>query len=190
MNYYYLRNELKIITVTFLAVLILTGCSNLEQAEKTIADLQGYPDVELFDGTISFTKEGIQQFQISAPHISRFDRTNLMLFEDGVEADLYDKQGIHTAILTAQVGEVFEESQRLLARGNVIVRSDSGIVIYADTLYYTPDDKLVKSDGFVIMVSPDDSVSGWGFSASPNLGDWEIKNTSGATWREFIMEDE
>ena len=67
-----------------LAAFIIIGCSDLEQTDSQVSDLQGFPDVELFGGTISFTKEGLQQFQISAPHISRFDRNNLMLFEDGV----------------------------------------------------------------------------------------------------------
>ena len=172
-----------------LIIFVLIGCSNLEQNDSGESNQDGYPDVELFGGTISFTKEGLQQFLISAPHISRFERSNLMLFEGGLKADLFDKQGVHTAVLTSEAGEVFEKVQRLLARGNVIVRSDSGIVVYADTLYYNPDDKLVKSDGFVIMVSPDDSISGWGFSASPDLGDWEIINTSGTTWRELTPND-
>ncbi|MBT7618570.1 MAG: LPS export ABC transporter periplasmic protein LptC [Calditrichaeota bacterium] len=189
-NNFFPRITVMRIIYIVLVVFTIIGCTDLEQTDTQVSDLQGFPDVELFGGTISFTKEGLQQFQISAPHISRFDRTNLMLFEDGVTADLYDKLGEHTAVLTSEAAEVFEKAQRLLARGNVIVRSDSGIVVYADTLYYTPDDKLVRSDGFVIMVSPDDSVSGWGFIASPDMGDWEIKNTSGSTWREIITDEE
>jgi len=34
------------------------------------------------------------------------------------------------------------------------------------------------------VITQNDSLSGYGFSSAPDLNDWVITNTSGATWRE------
>jgi len=172
------------IVIIILCIAIITGCAKLDPETSGLPVEESLPDVELFDASITYTQAGQTQFQVHAPHISQFETTDLLLLQGGIEVDLFNELGQHTALLTAEEGEVLEREQRLLAHGNVVVRADSGMVLYADTLYYDPKARRVKSDGFVIIVTDLDSLSGYGFSASPNLKDWEIKNTSGATWRE------
>ena len=96
---------------------------------------------------------------------------------------IFNRQGERTGTLTADEGSVIEPKKSLKAHGNVIVRSETGLVLYADTLYYDPARDRVLSDGFVTMVSQQDSLSGYGFSAAPDLSDWEIRSPSGATRR-------
>ncbi|MFH0765242.1 MAG: LPS export ABC transporter periplasmic protein LptC [Calditrichota bacterium] len=145
----------------------------------------GMPDLELFGAEVRFTQADRLRFAIKAGEIKRFEANDLLLLENGVEAHLYDSQGRRTAVLNSDEGDVVERDKSLTARGHVVVKSDSGMVLYTDTLYYDDRAGRIKSDGFVIVVSPHDSIAGYGFSATPSLSDWEIKNTSGATWREL-----
>jgi len=143
----------------------------------------GFPDQELFQATIRFTLEDRPRLVLIAPHLSRFEAQNLLIVDGGIEADMFDLEGRHAGKLTSDEGEVVEGVNRLIARGHVVVVSDSGTVLRGDEIEYNPDVGRILSDGFVTITSPTDSLSGYGFTAAPDLTDWEIKNTSGATWR-------
>lgn len=179
-----IRESLKY-TTTLILSLVFTGCVRLDAPSPEPASTSGFPDQEFFGANILLSRAGIPRFEISAQHITRFEQIDLLLLKGDVEAHIYDENGHHSGIMTADEGDVIQKDMLMVARGNVIVRSDSGLVLYADTLYYDQDANQVVSDGFVTMVSQYDSLSGTGFSASPNLKDWEIKDTGGTTWRKL-----
>ncbi len=162
----------------------LSSCSDLE-FQKIDKNTDSPPDVELFGAKIYFSNADKKNFSLHAPHISRFDYSDQLLLDGGIKAQRYNSKGIETDWMTSTSGEVYEREQRIMAYGNVVVKSDSGIVLYADTLIYNPKIDKVISDGFVIIVTPTDSITGYGFSAASDLSNWEIKNTSGVTWREL-----
>ena len=162
---------------------LLTGCAELEQPGGTSTET--LPDVELFDAEVSVTRGEMPLFTVNAPHISRFEQQQLMLFDGGIKVDFFDNEGNHNAVLTSDEGVVRENTNRLDARGNVVVKSDSGLVLLADSLYYEQDRDRVMSDGFVTVITESDSLSGVGFSSAPDLSDWVIFNSSGTTWRKL-----
>ena len=168
-----------------LVLLILClGCADID-FQSIENNLESPPDVELFGASIFFSTAGEMQLKITAPHISRYQRTDQLILDGGIRAQHYNAEGRPTDWLTAQSGEVFERERRIMAYGNVILHSDSGMVLYADTLIYNPKIDKVTSDGFVIIVTPTDSISGYGLKAATDLSTWQIHNTSGATWREI-----
>ena len=59
------------------------------------------------------------------------------------------------------------------------------MVLLADELYYEQNIDRVMSDGFVTVITQNDSLSGIGFSSAPDLSDWVVMNTSGTTWRKM-----
>jgi len=173
----------KSVYLTSLIILGL-GCSDLDfqPADKAY---EKPPDVELFGAKIYFSNAGEMRFTLIAPHISRFENSDRLILDGGIRAQRFNSKGIQTDWLTSLSGEIFEREQRIMAYGNVVVKSDSGIVLYADTLVYNPKIDKVISDGFVIIVTPTDSITGYGFKAASDLSNWEIKKTSGVTWREL-----
>ncbi len=164
---------------------IFASCSRKESVlpVTAFAGGAGFPDQELFQAVVRLTIEDKPRLILIAPHLTRFEAQILLIIDGGVRADMYDGFGKHTALLTADEGEVVEGVNRLAARGHVVVVSDSGTVLRGDEIEYNPEIGRITSDGFVTITSPTDSLSGYGFSAAPDLTDWEIKNTSGATWR-------
>ncbi len=177
----------KILTYALTAVFViaLTGCVKLDESTPEPASKTGFPDQEFYGAEIRLLRAGIPRMTVSARHITRFENIDLLLLKGNVEAHMFDEYGNHSGVMTADEGDVIQKDLMMVARGNVVVRSDSGLVLYADTLYYDQGANQVVSDGFVTMVSPYDSLSGRGFSASPDLKNWEIKNTGGTTSRKL-----
>jgi len=172
----------------FTALCLLTGCAELEQPPGA-ASTGTQPELELFGAEVRMTRGEKLLFTIHAPHISRFEPQQLMIFDGGIKVDFYDSEGKHNAIMTSDKGIVKESANRLDAKGNVIVKSDSGLVLLADSLYYVQDQDRVMSDGFVTVITESDSLSGFGFSSAPDLNDWVIFNSSGTTWRKMERSD-
>jgi len=164
---------------------IAVGCAKLDQPLPTTNEAAGagFADQELYGVVIRLTQEERSRLTLRAPHLRRFDTQRLMLLDGGIMADFYDNLGAHRAILTANEGEIVEGVNKLSAKGNVIVRSDSGMVLRSEELHYDQAVGRIEADDFVTLVTPFDSLAGYGFSSAPDLTDWEIKNTSGATWR-------
>jgi len=143
----------------------------------------GFPDQEVFGATTYYTKDGQRRLTVLAPHISRFDNRRLLMMDGGITVHFFDQNGVHSAVMTAKEGEMLELANRVWVRGNVIVKSDSGMVLRAEELRYDPDLGRILTDGFVTIITTQDSLAGYGFSSATDLSDWEIKRSSGATWR-------
>jgi len=172
-------------TVLLLISAAVISCSDIEVQPSDAESMPGIPNVELFSADIRITRADKPRINITAPHVSRFDKLDLMLLEGGVDAEIFGSDGGLSATLSSEVGEVYETGQKLLARGDVVVKSTDGTTLYADTLYYDPKRDKVISDGWVTIVTELDSLTGIGFVSAPDLKDWEIKNSSGATRREM-----
>ncbi len=163
--------------------LIWIGCTTIDEP-RTASD-EPLPELELFGATVRYSRGDKPVFTIQAPLISRHEREQKMLFSGGIVVDFFDREGQHNAVLTSDEGDVSEKENRLTARGNVVVRSDSGLVLLTEELYYIQKDDRVISDDFVTVITSNDSLTGVGFSAAPDLSDWVILNTSGTTWRKM-----
>ncbi|MDP8238149.1 MAG: LPS export ABC transporter periplasmic protein LptC [Candidatus Hatepunaea meridiana] len=171
-------------TIAIVVIICLfTGCTKIDTRESI--QKESLPELELFGSTVYVTRGQQSLFNIKAPHISRHESKQLMQFSGGIKVDFFDNDGNHSAVLTADEGDIYERTNRLEARGDVIVKSDSGMVLLADELYYTQDNDRVMSDGFVTVITDNDSLSGQGFSSASDLSDWVILNSSGTTWRKL-----
>ncbi|MDP8228458.1 MAG: LPS export ABC transporter periplasmic protein LptC [Candidatus Electryoneaceae bacterium] len=164
---------------------IVIGCARNEEPQIQIGQsvIDKIPDQELFDAMVRYDKAGQSRFTLQAARIARFDGLAEIKMDGGIQVDFFDKDGSHTAVLTALKGELLEREDQMIARENVIVRSDSGFVLRTEYLFYDQQIERVMSDSFVTIITPHDSLSGHGFNASPNLNDWTIENPSGTTWR-------
>jgi len=171
--------------ISIFIFIVLTGCAKIDTMESSDTPEEDAPNLEIFGATVLVTRGDKPMFRIEAPRISRLEQKQLMLFDGGIRVDFFDRDGRHSAVMTSAEGEVLETTNLLTARGNVIVKSDSGMVLLTEELYYEQDVDRVITDGFVTVITENDSLSGVGFSAAPDLSDWVIMNTSGTTWRKM-----
>lgn len=166
-----------------MAVALLAGCTPLEPLPPASTAPDTLPRMEIFGARVHFSRAGQTRFVLRAGRIRQFADRSRLDFEDSVRVDFYHPDGGHAARLTARRGEVRADGALLRAWGDVLVRSDSGLVVRTEELAYDRHREKVFTEEFVTVVTPDDSLSGYGLEASPDLSDWVIKNTSGATRR-------
>jgi hypothetical protein len=76
----------------------------------------------------------------------------------------------------------------MMAIGNVIVVSDSGIVLETEELKWKNQEQKIVSDVEVIFTSETEKLIGDSFISDPDLKNYEIKNARGYTQRVIPLE--
>ncbi len=87
---------------------------------------------------------------------------------------------IHTTTLTSKKGRVDEATNNLYASDSVVVFSDS-VTIKTDEMMWRNKDRKIVSDKFVTVISPNETIEGYGFESDQNLKNYVIYNITYVT---------
>ena len=137
------------------------------------------PSQESWNSTITFSDSGTVKAIVQAGHIYAYDNSTVTHLDSGVIVDFYDEVGLHTTTLTSRHAVVDEGTNNLEATGNVIVRSDSGTVVYTEKMFWDNKRQLIHSPEFVRIVSPKERLQGTGFESDHNLRNYRIFKVTG-----------
>jgi LPS export ABC transporter protein LptC len=164
------------------AILILTGCEE-KIKPSVLGGVSGaaLPSQESWNSTIVFSDTALVRAILKAGHISVYDNSRETLLDQGVHLDFYDELGRHSSVLTSQTGKVDEKTNNLEAIGNVVVVSDSGVVVETDRLFWNNTTQRIHSDAFVKITSPKEKLQGHGFESDQNLRNYKIFKVSGTS---------
>ena len=100
--------------------------------------------------------------------------------DQNVDADFYNNQEIYTSNLKSDIAEIDEAKDFLIAMGNVIVVSDSGVTLFTDTLSWNNvDEKIFTDDSVIFITEQSDTLYGVGFKSDLELNNWEILKPTG-----------
>jgi len=176
--------------ILFLVVvaLMVVSCAEISIPPAPLKKSQDVPDQELWDATITFTRDGIPVAVIQAGHISKFSRRSVTYLDSNMVVDFFSKEGKHASRLTAEKGQVDEVRKDLLATGNVVVadprvRGDSGATLKTPALRWDNRSRRIISDAEVIVTTATDTLYGIGFVSDENLENWEIQKPTGRSFR-------
>jgi len=175
----------KIFRSLLLSVLImfsfeLVSCSDQSVKPKVISiKTRELPDQESFNSKVVFSDSGIVKAILRAGHIAVYSSRNETLLDNGIEVDFYDRDGNHTSVLTADRGKVDDVTQDLYAFGNVIARSDSGVVLKTEELKWVNARRKIVTDKYVEITSPTEEIRGYGLESDQSLKDYVIFKVSG-----------
>jgi len=176
-------------TIIVFISLVLIACSTEQNAETEVESTLVYPDQESWNATIRITKDGNTVGLLKAGHIQKFNSTKTTLLKDGLHVDFYDEEGNHTSVLTSLGGKVLDTKQDMEAFGNVVVVSDSGLVLYTDTLKWNNKEQKIHSDIAMKIVSDEaDTLYGDSFVSNPDLTNYEIVNPRGKSSKTLKIE--
>jgi len=156
------------------------GCE--EKVKPTVlSDVTGaqLPSQESWNSTITFSDSGTVKAIVHAGHIYSFDNSSATHLDSGVLVDFFDELGHHTTTLTSKQGMVDEGTNNLEATGNVVVKSDSGTVVYTEKMLWNNQRQLIHSPEFVRIVSPKERLQGTGFESDHNLRNYRIFRVTG-----------
>lgn len=167
----------------FLLILLLFitfGCISSDQEAALPNSTEDYPDQESWDATILITKEANTIGYLKAGKIEKYSKKNITLLKENIKIDFYNNEGEHTSVLTSEGGKVFDINQDMVAYGNVVVISDSGMTLYTDTLRWeNKKQKIISEVPIMITTEEGDTLYGDSFISDPNLRNREVINPRG-----------
>lgn len=101
-----------------------------------------------------------------------------------VLADFFNDQNEHMSKLRADSAKINELTNNFTAIGNVVVESDSGLILKTKKLYWDQQYKLVISNDSVQFTTlQNDTLYGIGFESDMDLTHWKIIQPTGVTGR-------
>ena len=195
--YYKRQTESMILIRTFkkyLPFIILTlvlglSCQKLEEDTATTGlDKNQVPDQESWQSTFTITQDGKKFAEVWSGYIAFFNELGHTYLKDSIHADFFDKEGQHNSVLTADSGIVYNQTNSLIAFGDVVVVSDSGIVLETEKLRWDNELQKIISDVEVRFTTLEDTLIGDSFISDPDLTNYEIRNARGYSRRKISME--
>lgn len=97
-----------------------------------------------------------------------------------VEVTLYDENGAQTAHLTANEGELDSNTNKMVARGNVVLITEAeGRRLLTEELHYDPRRGRIWSEVHTVMYQGETKLEGTGFRANETMTDIEVFESTG-----------
>ncbi|MFH1010548.1 MAG: LPS export ABC transporter periplasmic protein LptC [bacterium] len=163
--------------------LLLVSCAEVSIPPASPTKAAEVPDQELWDATISFTRDGLPVATIQAGHIAKFSRRSVTYLDSSIAVDFFNEEGKHTSRLTADKGQVDEIRKDLLATGHVVAVTDSGATLRTPALRWDNRLRQIISDAEVAVTTATDTLYGIGFVSDENMKHWEIQKPTGRSFR-------
>ncbi len=172
-----------------IALLSVFSCSTpQEEPSGAKAELEELPDQESWQSTIIITRDGRRLAEVWAGHIASYNEKNETILKDSIHIDFYNQEGEHNSVLTAKEGIVYNQTNNMVAMGNVVVVSDSEVVLETEELKWNNQKQKIISDVSVIFTTETEKLIGDSFISDPDLKNYEIKNARGYTQRVIPLE--
>ncbi len=158
---------------------LLTACFQKEEETSVPNNVPEHPDQESWNSTLIITNDGQKVGVVEAKHFQKYNKKNKTYISEGLKVDFFNAEGLHTSVLTSEGGEVDDRKQDMIAYGNVIVVSDSGMTLYTDTLMWDNKRQKIISEIPVTIISESDTLYGDSFISDPSLENYELTNSHG-----------
>ena len=157
----------------FLLILLLACQSN--ELQRSGETRQGRPDAESWNAVITLTNKGAKRGVIRSGHLEKYNDNEFILLDQNVDADFFNEEEVFTTNLKSLVAEIDEEEDFLVAIGNVVVVTDSGVTLFTDTLSWdNQKEKVFTSDCVIFITENKDTLYGIGFESDIELNNWNI----------------
>ena len=163
-----------------LFLLIFQFACQSNELQKSGQTRQGRPDAESWDAVITLTNKGAKRGVIRSGHLEKYNHNEFILLDQNVDADFFNKEEVFTTNLKSLVAEIDEEEDFLVAIGNVVVVTDSGVTLFTDTLSWdNQKEKVFTSDSVIFITEKKDTLYGIGFESDIELNNWKILQPTG-----------
>ena len=177
-NVLFKRNPLLVI------IAITISCNTPIINDSQYEDLAEKPDQESWDVRITVTNTGVKRADIKADYLEQYNNKGFITLENNVQIDFYNAKEQHLSSVLADKAEINERTNFLQAVNNVIVKSDSGVTLFTDTLSWDNTKELIfTEDSVMITTGTNDTLYGIGFESDVNMEEWRILKPRGVTSR-------
>jgi LPS export ABC transporter protein LptC len=174
--------EMKWIWLLFFA-LFLARCSG-NKTSPTKIDMNyigdNFPVQESWNAKIVFSDSGRVKAVLISPYIAQYSRQGALerQMDSSFRVDFFNSDGTHSSFLTARRAKVHPNSD-MEAFDSVVVISDDSARIDTEYMKWVSSEKKIRSDKFVTIRKPTETLSGTGFESDQQLKNYRIFQASG-----------
>ena len=168
----------------FFVLIFLMGCA--ETGEEVVRrNTSMFNENEIENPEIIISRESIRIVKAKSKHLMKNGNEDALL-TGNVKADFYNDLGEHVSILYSDSAKINQRTNNLRAIGNVSVESDSGFTLYANTILWDNQYKIIESkDSVMFTTTQGDTIYGVGFESDMDLTKWKIYKPTGVIKRDF-----
>ena len=121
---------------------------------------------------------------VKSGHLAKYNNRQEIVLDGKVDTDLYSTEEKHMSNVKSDKALVYEASDNLLAVGNVVATSDSGVTLYTDSLLWDNyTERITTRDTIMLTTESGDTLYGIGFESNVDLTHWKIQKPWGVTER-------
>lgn len=132
------------------------------------------------DVTINYSDNGMVRIKAMGKTVTRHATEKPYLeFSDGMTLIFFSEAGDTQSTLNARYATAVENSKEMTARDSVVVINQKGERLDTDELIWDEEKKIIYSNSFVKITTPDEILFGNGMTANENFTDYVIKHISG-----------
>lgn len=164
------------------ALLTAGACGEPPETPVAAADLQELQaDMAVFGMRQYITVEGVREALLEADTAYTY-RDSTEIDVRALRLTLYSETGSERAFVTAQRGSVDPNTQRMQARGNVVLTiPDQARRIESEQLQYDPNRDRIWSDTFTVMIHQGQRSTGEAFESDLGFTSVKIFSARGRT---------
>lgn len=166
----------------WLLALLWLACGKKSEPPKVDMTYVGddYPVQETWNARIIFSDSGRVEAILVAPHIAQYARQGTLerRMDSAFRVEFFDETGKRSSVITGDRAVVHPNND-MEAFGNVVVVSADCARVTTEYMKWSSRDKKIRSDKFVTIKKPTETLSGYGFESDQNLKNYRIFKASG-----------
>ncbi len=131
------------------------------------------PNQETDAFTLHESSSGKRQYTLEAQKAYVYDPVQ-RVDVTGLRVLFYDDAGGISSTLVADEGSIYSQNEDLVARGNVIVRTSDSTMLETDSLAWSNQRRLVRTDADLVIETPKGRIEGKGLVSDAALTRIEV----------------
>lgn len=172
------RNALFLLAILACAA----GCEAPDKPHTPAAALHAgrMPAQESWGQTLTVSNNGVETARIVAGHASEYHEEGRkeIVVDGGIRVVISAKDGGPPTVMTAGRGKVHDNND-IEAFDKVVIMTGDGTQIRTDYIMRTAVDRMLRSDRFVTINRPDQTIQGKGFESDEAMKRYRIFQASG-----------
>lgn len=158
-------------------LVLAIGCGDKVDPEAASRGFREIPADQVIIGFKQFlTEAGRHKATVTGDTAYVYNDSSFVLVKN-VDLTMYDEQGQFSAHLNAKVGDMYNASNAMIARGNVVLKTKDGSTIETQELHYDPQTHRIWSTVPAVKREANGAtMSGSSFEADDKFNNVRIMN--------------
>jgi LPS export ABC transporter protein LptC len=170
--------------IIILFIILTFGCEErklaiIKKIDKLAEGEQ--PDQVSSNVTVIFADSAFTKAVLHAKYARVYQKRMETYLDSGMKVDfMSQKSANRISVLTADSARIDDRTKNMLARGHVLVISDSANIKLETTLLeWNNSTQKIYSSEYVVITTDKEIIRGYGFESDPNLANYKINRVSG-----------